>query len=86
MSRRTIQYAYSIDDGLVYSRVGSEIAFPVLDYDKIEGQEPLVYHLEKADVLSFAGYHWSLLKWTRKIPTYLKDMHREFWGFPALIN
>lgn len=84
---RTIQYAVNKDDGLVISRVGREIAVPVLDYEKIgEGGDftrPLEYHLEKMPVIAL-GRDWPRYVWTRKIPTELKNEHREFWGFSLL--
>ena len=84
---RIITYAVSKDDGLVISRVGSEVAVPVLQYEKIgEGGDftkPLEYELEKFPVLSLAS-EWPLYKWTKKIPVELKNKHREFWGFKKL--
>jgi hypothetical protein len=83
---RTIQYAIS-QDGHVYSRVGSEVAIPVLDYERIgEGgdfSKPFQYHLEKFSVYTLAG-QWADLRWTRKIPVALKNLHRQFWGLPPL--
>lgn len=83
---RTIQYAIALD-GHVYSRVGSEVAVPVLDYEKIgEGgdfSKPLKYHLEKLPVFALVG-EWADLWWTRKIPVQVKNAHREFWGMRPL--
>jgi hypothetical protein len=80
---RIITYAVSKDDGMVYSRVGSEIAYPVLQYNKIgengDFTKPLEYKLEKSSVFDLA-YYWQSLRWTKKIPTELKNRHREFWG------
>jgi hypothetical protein len=82
-----ITYAISKDDGMVYSRVGKEIAYPVLQYEKIgEGgdfTQPFEYQLEKSDVLSLA-YYWPRLKWTKKIPVDIKNLHRSFWGMKQL--
>lgn len=79
---RTIQYGVA-DSGLVYSRVGSEVAFPVLDYDKMtpKNSYTMNYHLEKDDILCLVHVH---LTWTRKVPTWLKNKHRAFWGFKSL--
>ncbi len=86
---RTIQYAVHSDDGLVISRVGSEVAWPVLDFEKI-GQDgdytkPFEYQLEKMPVITI-GREWRLLKWTKKIPVRLKNRHRKFWGFKPLAS
>lgn len=83
---RTIQYAINLETGLVWSRVKSEIAFPVLDYDKMAPENnftaPLI--LEKAPIFYMAGRVWEGLKWTRKIPKEIKNIHREFWGFKII--
>ena len=82
---RIITYAFHKDDGLVVSRVGSEIAVPVLDFEKIgEGGDftgLTEYHLEKFPVISI-GRGWPRYQWTRKIPIELKNRHRAFWDFP----
>ena len=87
MSRfRTIQYM--IDNnvgGLVYSRVGSEVAIPVLDFAgmKPENNFKMNYNLEKFDVLHMA-YSLNNVICTRKIPTALKNIHRKFWEMKPL--
>ena len=82
---RTITYAIN-GTGLVVSRVGSELAWPILEYDKMlpENNYEMDYHLEKITVFSVAGHIWDMLKWTKKIPQELKNKHREFWGFSKL--
>lgn len=82
---RTIQYAIDTQTGLVVSRVGSELAWPILEYDemRIENNYVINYHLKKMHVFEATRY-WSLLKWTRKIPKEIKNKHREFWGFSIL--
>lgn len=84
---RIITYAFNRYDGLVISKVGSEIAVPVLEFEKIgEGGDftaPLEYHLEKFPLHSI-GRDWPLYVWTKKIPVNLKNRHRAFWGFPEL--
>lgn len=83
---RIITYCYD-EDGLVYSRVGSEIAIPVLDFDSIgkdgDFTAPLTYTLEKDNVLSLASV-WRSLTWTKKIPVEIKNRHRAFWGMQPL--
>jgi hypothetical protein len=82
---RTIQYAIHKDDGTVVSRVGSEVAWPVLQYDAMipENNFQASYALESMPVLSI-GREWVLLKWTKKIPLELKNKHRAFWKFAPL--
>ena len=90
---RTIQYAINEEDGQVWSRVDSEVAVPVLDFDGIgkggDGFEPgdfrgpTRYNLERFDVLT-VGREWNALKWTRKIPLEEKNLHRQFWGMKPL--
>lgn len=85
---RIITYAYHKDDGLVISRVGNEIAHPVLEYEKI-GQNgdfrgPIEYKLEKMPVTVLGGSVWDQYVWTKKIPMWLKNRHRRFWGFKPL--
>ena len=83
---KTIQYAIDNETGLVWSRVGSEIAYPVLAYDQMTPENnftaPLI--LEKDDVIHFSGRVWTGLKWTRKIPKAIKNEHRKFWGVKLL--
>lgn len=85
---------YCIDqDGIVYSRVASEVAIPVLDYEAIgnggngfekgDFRGPMLYNLEKFPVHSLS-HGWAGLKWTKKIPVKLKNKHRKFWGMPPL--
>ena len=83
---KTIQYAIDRETGLIVSRVGSELAWPILGYDsmKPENNYRMGYYLEKMDVLDVAGQTWSMLKWTRKIPIALKNLHRTFWGMKLL--
>lgn len=83
---KTIQYAIDIETGLVISRVGSELAWPVLDYDDMafENDYAMGCHLEKIPVSRIAGRYWLGLNWTKKIPKTIKNTHRMFWGFPLL--
>ena len=82
---RIITYAINEDDGIVYSRVGSEVAIPVLDYDHMmpENSFETRYDLERFPV-SDLGSEWRALRWTKKIPIALKNRHRAFWGFAPL--
>jgi hypothetical protein len=82
-----IQYAIHRQEGHVISRVGNELAWPILDYEAI-GQggnynKPLQYNLEKVPLHSI-GKEWQLLTWTRYVPTEVKNHHRQFWGMKAI--
>lgn len=83
MRRRTIQYMIDLDTGQVISRVGSEIAIPILQFDKMgpENNFDTIYELEKASVFELQHV---VVKNTRKIPIDIKNQHREFWGMPVL--
>ena len=93
-NRRTIQYALDLDSGVVVSRVGSEIAWPVLDFVGIgqggRGFEPgdfngpTRFNLERMPVRS-VGREWETLRWTRKVPLKVKQLHRAFWGLPVRV-
>ena len=82
---QTIQYAVNTEDGTVISRVGSEIALPVLQYGKMQPKNNFntEYELEKIDVIHLSRC-WNEYKWTRKIPLNVKNMHRKFWGMSEL--
>ena len=84
--RRVIQYAIDPDTGQVWSRVGSKMAIPILDYDNMtpENNFQISYYLEKIDVIQTAGPTYNRLKWTRRIPVSIKNLHRVFWKFPPL--
>lgn len=81
---RIITFAVEKDTGLVVSRVDSEIAVPVLQYEKMlpENNFTPTYELEKMSV--YALQPWQAYKWTRKVPLELKNRHRAFWGFKAV--
>lgn len=83
---RVITYALH-SDGYVVSRVGSEVAWPVLQYDKMTpetGFSP-VWELERMPVLDVSVVSdWRSLRWTKKIPLGVKQVHRRFWGFREL--
>ena len=82
---KTIQYGINENTGHVCSRLGSEVAIPVLEYDKMspENNFETVYQLEKFDIITLAS-QWNCIHWTRKLPVELKNTHRSFWGFKPL--
>jgi hypothetical protein len=81
---RTITYAVDQHSGLVCSRVGDEVAIPVLDFEhmKPENNFETRYNLEAVPAL--LAHIGTDFKWTRKIPNALKNLHREFWGMKPL--
>lgn len=83
---KNITYAIN-RDGLVYSRVGSEVAVPVLDYEAIgrggDFTSPLKCALQKFPVFDLV-HEWDELEWTKKLPAWLKNKHRAFWGMKPL--
>jgi len=83
---KSIQYGIDRDTGLVWSRVGSQIALPVLQYDQMnpENNFRTIYALEKFDVIHLIGSAYNAVKWTRKIPAQIKNLHRQFWGMKPL--
>lgn len=80
---RIIQYAIDLDTGLVVSRVGSELAWPILDYVGMNPQNNFVTNYELGTIILLAAA-WLRLRWTRKIPVEIKNIHRRFWGFKEL--
>jgi len=83
--RRIITYMIEPDMGLVYSRVGSEVAIPVLDFAGMTSENGYEtnYPLEKFNVFSVAR-HLGYVIHTRKIPIEVKNEHRKFWGMKPL--
>lgn len=95
--RKTIQYGV-LPEGLVVSRCDNLLAWPVLEFEKIgqggkgdNGKEfvrgdfngPVIHKLEKIKLLeAISEYH--TLKWTRKVPNSIKNVHRAFWGMRKL--
>lgn len=82
---KTIMYAIETETGHIISRVGSEIAIPVLQYDDMQPENNFQteYKLEKMPVFAIAGSH-NNYKWTVKVPLKLKNKHRVFWGMKPL--
>jgi len=78
---KTITYAIDKDTGLVFSRVGSEMAIPVLDYDNMKPENNFQI---KIDVIEIPYSTYKNLKFTRCIPTKIKNMHRVLFRFPPL--
>jgi len=85
-----ITYAVA-PDGLVVSRVENQLAWPILNYAAYaktsaasgDFRGPFTYSLAKVPVFD-VGREWDSLRWTKKIPVAMKNLHREFWGFKPL--
>ena len=80
---RIIAYAIDQDTGLVWSRVGHELAVPVLQWDTMvpENNFSTSYALERCDLRDMA---YATLRWTKKIPVAIKNRHRVHWGMKEL--
>jgi len=83
MSRfRTITYMIDTNEGLVYSRVGNEIAIPVLQWPP-KCLKNLQYKLEKFNIFEVAIDIKDCIH-TRKISLKIKNKHRRFWGLKPI--
>jgi hypothetical protein len=90
---RVITYGIDDESGLVYSRVGDQVAVPVLDFEAIgqggdgyapgDFRGPTRYTLEKCSVYDIRD-EWAGIRWTKQVPLPVKNAHRQFWGFPPL--
>ena len=90
MSRqRRIRYGIDQETGYTVSHVGDEVAFHVVDYEQIDlttpgaSERPVPAHLEKTELWCVAGMLGSI-RWTRKLPAAVKNVHRKFWGLRPL--
>jgi hypothetical protein len=91
--RRYLTYGVDPETGMVVSRLhGLDhswepcVAWPVYDFAGFGSDGdftgPIPVNLEKMtrDVLA----EGARVRWTRKIPTRIKNLHRVFWGFKPL--
>ena len=81
------QITYAVTpDGHTISRIGSEVATGVLDYEAMvpENGYNAGYYFEKFSVHCISSNEWDSWYWTKKIPLPVKNMHRKFWGLPEL--
>ena len=85
---RVITYAVHKEDGLVISRMGDQIAYPVIEYEAIYANgsfgNPVTRYLEKIPLTAIPESLWKKFNWTKKVPIEIKNKHREFWGLKAL--
>lgn len=81
--QRRIMYAVDLDTAQIVSRIGSQYAWPILDFEgmKPENNFQANYYLEK---ISIHDAHGTRLHHTRKIPIEAKNFHRAFWGMKPL--
>lgn len=68
-------YGVHVGTGAVVSRKGSMIAVP-------DGALAARMQLVEVDVYAFKKYRD--VKWTKRIPLEIKNVHREFWKMPRL--
>ncbi len=90
---RRLMYGEDEDSGCVVSRLGSEYAWPVLDFEGIgqggEGYEPgdfrgpMRYQLERISIFGVGSCRPTPLA-PAKVPRELRNRHRTFWGLEAL--
>lgn len=82
---KNIQYGIDGETGLIISKTDDNIAWPVLDFAgmKPENNWKMNYNLKKFKIVD-VGQSIKYVKWTRKIPNEIKNMHRQFWGFKLL--
>jgi len=82
---KTITYMLNPETGIVYSRVGSEVAIPVLEYDKMTPKNGFAtsYALEKFNVFEMCKDLNTMIG-IRKIPVAIKNRHRKFWGMKEI--
>lgn len=80
---KRIQYAIDLELGMVWSKYENQLAIPILDFAgmKPENNWQMNYNLEKC---SIDNIRHAQLKWTRKIPIEIKNLHRQFWGMKSL--
>lgn len=83
MRQRRIQYGIDLETGLSLSRYEDKAAIPVLQWDKMKPKNNFQtqYELESFPVSDLYGL---AIRWTRKIPTAEKNIHRKFWGMKPL--
>lgn len=87
--RRTIKYGIDTESGYAVSQVGDEVAYAVVDYDKIDvtvpgwSEKPVPVHLEKTKIWHVAGWLMGI-RWTRSVPLEMENEHRRFWGLKPL--
>jgi len=85
MSRgKTIQYTIH-QDGFIVARVDSEIAWPILQWDKMlpENNYNIEYEYEKLSIFDVSS-EYNLLTWTKKIPLESKNYLRSLFNMKPL--
>jgi len=82
---KTIQYGIDPETGLIWSRCGSQVVVPILHFESmsVENNFEPKYFFEEMHIFE-AIPAINAVKWTRKIPTEVKNIHREYWGMKPL--
>jgi len=82
---RTITYAIDVHSGQVISRIDSEVAIPILNFEDMTPENNFTAGsiLTKFPVFSISDT-WGNYQWTRKIDIDMKNKHRLFWGMKPL--
>ena len=85
---KRIRYGVDLDTDMVISQRldNFECAWPILVF---EGANPdnnwqMDYELEKIKSTDIPNSVYYNIKWTRKIPIKVKNVHRKFWGMKPL--
>ena len=81
----TIQYGIDINSGLIWSRVGTQVAIPVFQSKNMTAKNSFNPDFEWGifELYELAG-SISTIRWTQNIPNKIKNVHREFWGMPPV--
>ena len=88
MRDRPIHYAVDLETGLVYSRVGGEIAVPYPKqgrFLRVRGVLGSEYELERFPLYAIQ-HKWGQLYFTQSIPLLIQNQHRQFWRLPQLTS
>lgn len=85
MFDRRITYSIDLNTGMVYSRVGNEVAVPVPRWGELrmKGSFDSEYVLERFPAYAIS-IKWPSLHSTQKIPLEVQNYHRKFWSLPKL--
>ena len=80
-----IRYGIDTSSGMIWSRVGSQVAIPILQPENMTSKNSFkpVFELDVFELDELAG-SLSLIKWTQKIPNKIKNYHRDYWGMPPV--
>ena len=86
MRNRPINFAVDLQTGLVYSRVGTEVAVPYPKHGKglrMAGTFEMNYELQRFPLYSIQ-HKWGQLHFSQNIPLRIQNYHRQFWRLPEI--